>query len=119
MAAHNELSKWGEDIATTYLAEHGHQIIARDWHCGKRDLDIITIYDNTLTITEVKTRSNNFFIEPEDAVDRRKIHSISIATNAFVKKHKIDLDISFDIISIVGTKDDYQLRHIQNAFLPL
>lgn len=118
MAAHNELGKWGETTAAKYLEDLGHQIIARDWHYGKRDLDIVTIFDNILTVTEVKTRSDNYFAEPEDAIDLRKIQSISIATNAFVKKYKIDLDISFDIISIIGTEDDYHIRHIKNAFLP-
>ena len=30
MAAHNELGKWGEDLATEYLQEKGYEILERD-----------------------------------------------------------------------------------------
>ena len=41
MAAHNELGKWGEDLATTYLEQKGYTIMERDWKSGRRDIDII------------------------------------------------------------------------------
>ena len=41
MASHNELGKWGEDIAANYLERLGYTIIERDWKSGHRDLDII------------------------------------------------------------------------------
>lgn len=118
MAAHNELGKWGENLAAQYIEELGHKVVARDWHCGRRDLDIVTIHDNTLTIIEVKTRSDTNFTEPEAAITKQKIMSIGIATNAFVKTYCINMEVQFDIIFIIGSKDDYQIRHIPDAFIP-
>ena len=43
MAAHNELGKWGEDLATAYLEQKGYTIVERDWKSGRRDIDIIAI----------------------------------------------------------------------------
>ena len=43
MAAHNELGKWGEDMAEAYLRNNGYIILERDWHSGHRDIDIIAI----------------------------------------------------------------------------
>ena len=43
MASHNELGKWGEDVAATYLERQGYTIMERDWKSGHRDLDIIAL----------------------------------------------------------------------------
>lgn len=120
MAAHNDLGHWGEQKAAEYLEHKGYGIMRRNWHYGKRDLDIVAFKDDTVVIVEVKTRRNNTFTEPEQAVDRQKIKSLSIAANAFVKAERIDADIRFDIISITGiSDDDYNINHIEDAFMPL
>ena len=41
MAAHNELGRWGEELAARHLERQGFKILFRDWHCGHRDLDLI------------------------------------------------------------------------------
>ena len=45
MAQHNELGKWGEDLAARMLEDKGYRIIARDWKDGHKDLDIVAIDD--------------------------------------------------------------------------
>lgn len=119
MAQHNELGRWGEDVAARFLIEKGYTILERDWRDCHKDLDIIAVDGRCLVVVEVKTRRNDLFRSPELAVDRRKIKNITLATNKYVKLHQIDLDIRFDIISIVGTGDaDYRIEHIEDAFLP-
>lgn len=119
MAAHNELGKWGEQQAVDYLERKGYRIVARDWKDGHRDLDLVAMDGDTLVIVEVKTRRNNVFGEPEEAVDWRKIRSLSIAASRFVRLYRINSDIRFDIVSITG--DDtghFNVNHIVDAFLP-
>ena len=41
MAAHNDLGKWGEEMAARYLMDNGYAILERDWRYQRRDLDII------------------------------------------------------------------------------
>lgn len=119
MAAHNELGKWGEQQAVDYLEKKGYRILARDWRDGHRDLDLVAIDGNTLVIVEVKTRRNNLFGEPEEAVDWRKIRSLSIAASRFVKQYRIDCDIRFDIVSVTGDNTGrFEVNHIVDAFLP-
>ena len=55
MAYHNELGKWGEDVAVSYLQQLGYVILHRDWDYHHRDLDIVAIDNGTLVIVEVKT----------------------------------------------------------------
>lgn len=118
MAAHNELGKWGEDTAARYLSDKGYVIIARDWRIGHRDIDIIAMHQGWLVIIEVKTRANGSIVTPEEAVDYRKIQSVCLATNAYVKANRIDAPIRFDIIAVTGNCYNYEIDHIEDAFTP-
>ncbi len=120
MAEHNERGRWGEQVAAEYLERKGFRILDRDWRAGHRDLDIIAIDSDELVIVEVKTRKNNYFVEPETAVNVKKIRNICIAASIYVKMNRIDLPIRFDIVAITGTADtDYSINHIERAFLPI
>jgi len=102
MAAHNELGKWGEDLAAAYLQEKGYVILERDWKSGHHDLDIVAKEGNTLVVVEVKTRRNRIFGDPEEAIDYKKRRSLLSAINHYVKTHYACRSVRFDVISVVG-----------------
>jgi len=103
MAAHNELGKWGEDLAAAHLQQKGYIILERDWKSGHSDLDIIAQDDDTIVIVEVKTRRNRLFGDPQEAIDYKKRKSLQSAINHYVKSHRLGNQVRFDIVSIVGT----------------
>ena len=120
MAAHNELGRWGEIKAAEYLQQKGYVILHRDWKYKRRDLDIVAFKDDTCVIVEVKARADAYIMAPEMAVDRQKVRSIMVAANAYIKLYRIDKDIRFDIISIVGSNEnDISINHIEDAFMPI
>lgn len=120
MAAHNELGQWGEQKASEYLEQKGYRIIERDWHIGHRDIDIVAIDGCTMVFVEVRTRSDNYLISPEESVNRKKIQSVTLAANAYIKIHRVNLNVRFDVVAItVTTKDIYKINHVENAFRPL
>lgn len=121
MASHNETGKWGEDYAQAYLAKKGYTIKERDWHLGKRDIDIIALTEDmmTLVFVEVKTRKWDTIIDPTEAVNRQKMKSIGYCANAYIKTMNLDMDFRFDIISIVGDEEtQIDIEHIEDAFNP-
>ena len=119
MAEHNDLGKWGEDVALAYLLDQGYRLLDRNWHQGHRDLDLIMQQDDTLVIVEVRTRGNNLFMDPEQTVDALKMLSLSKAANAYIRLHRISLNIRFDIVAITGTpSSDFTINHIEDAFYP-
>ena len=120
MAAHNELGKWGEDLAAEYLQRKGYTIIERDWKSGRRDLDIIALDEDmdVVVFVEVKTRRNNLYGQPEEAVDYHKLQSLRQAINHYIQFRHIRQEVRFDIISIVGTTDtEPVIEHLQNVAL--
>ena len=50
MAEHNEFGKEGEEEAAAYLIDKGYSIRHRNWHCGKKELDIVAEYRNELIV---------------------------------------------------------------------
>ena len=119
MAEHNDLGKWGEDVALAYLLDQGYRLLDRNWHQGHRDLDLIMQQDDTLVIVEVRTRRNNLFMDPDQTVDALKMLSLSKAANAYIRLHRISLNIRFDIVAITGTpSSDFTINHIEDAFYP-
>lgn len=118
MATHNTYGKIGEDMAAAYLEKNGYVIKHRNWRWNRKELDIVAQKDDMLIIVEVKSRKNELFGLPEEAVDGRKIRHIISSTDAYIKKFCIDSPVRFDIISIVGDKEEHVIQHIENAFFP-
>lgn len=118
MAAHNELGRWGEDLAAAFLEEKGYAIVERDWKSGHHDLDIVAKDGSTLVIVEVKTRRNRLYGNPEEAIDYRKRRSLLSAINHYTKSHRIYSQVRFDIISIVGNMGEKpEIDHIIDVAL--
>lgn len=118
MAEHNILGTFGEEEAAIYLESNKYIIRHRNWRSGKKELDIIAEKDGELIVAEVKTRRDTQFATPQDAVDGRKIRRIVAATDAYLRKFCLDLPVRFDIITIVGSENDYIIEHIKEAFYP-
>ncbi len=110
MAEHNELGKWGEELAAKYLEQKGYVIRDRDWRQGKLDLDIVAVADDgeTVVFVEVKARKTNAFGQPEQAVDAKKIKRLARAADSYVKSLGVSAPLRFDIVSIIGDQKEVQ-----------
>ena len=115
----HELGKLGEGLAANYLIDKGYQILERNWHSGHKEVDIIALDDDYLVIVEVKTRKSDDFGEPDIAVGRDKQRMLIWAADAYVRIKKLNVDVRFDIISIVFTDTEPEIEHIEDAFIPL
>ena len=118
MAEHNDLGKMGEELAVNYLIGKGYEILERNWRNKHKEIDIVAKDGETLVIVEVKTRQSDGFGEPDMAVTRQKQKCLVYAANAYVFSKRLDLDIRFDIISIVFNQGNPKIDHIEDAFLP-
>jgi len=116
MAEHNILGKRGEILALELLKDKGYKILETNWRHKKDELDIIALDENELVIVEVKTRSTDFFGEPEDAVNEAKMNRMINAAEEYIEQNEIELECRFDIVSIVLNKNKKTIRHIKNAF---
>lgn len=114
----HELGKLGEDLAVDYLTDKGYQILERNWRSGHKEIDIIALHDDLLVIVEVKTRKSDEFGEPDIAVGAYKQRMLTWAADAYVRYKKLNVDVRFDIISIVISDEEPEIEHIEDAFIP-
>ena len=125
MAEHNDLGKWGEQYVEAFLRRKGYIILERDWRHGRSlcDIDLIckTADQTTIVFVEVKTRSADDIMLPEDAVTLNKMRRLGHSADNYVKMNNITEDLRFDIVALVGNSNDEepQINHIEDAFNPL
>ena len=118
MAKHNELGMQGEDRARAFLITNGYKIRDTNYRAGRLELDIVAEKDGWLIIVEVRTRSTDIFIAPEESIDLRKIRNLVNAANAYINHHNWRGETRFDIISVIPEGENFKIDHIEDAFLP-
>ncbi len=118
MAQHNQLGKRGEQEAVKYLLNKGYEIIATNWQEKKFEIDIILQDKNDLVFVEVKTRTSDFFGNPEEAVDLKKQKHLIEGADYYIQQNEIDLECRFDVISVILNDVTCEIHHIKDAFYP-
>ena len=116
MAQHNLFGKEGEEIAIAYLRREAYKILHTNWRNKKLELDIVAQHKEMLVIVEVKSRSNDYFEHPKEAVTIKKQKRIVQAADAYIQEMNIDLEARFDIITILKKNGKFDLEHIEDAF---
>lgn len=119
MAEHNELGRNGENEAADFLAHKGYTILQRNWRYQKLEIDIVAQHKNKLVIVEVKARGTGIWGSPEEAVTKGKIKFLAEATEAYINEFNLDMEVRFDIVTIVYQGDSFLIEHIEEAFHPL
>ena len=117
MAEHNDFGNLAEDLAAEFLAKKNYKILVRNFRYQKAEIDIVAEFENIIVVTEVKARSYNTVIEPQEAVTKKKIKSIVMCADFFMSEKNIDTEVRFDIITVLpDEKGVLQLNHIEDAF---
>lgn len=119
MATHNETGTKGEQIAANYLEKKGYTVLETNWRFKNLEADIIASIDKTLVIAEVKTRKSNYFGEPETFVNKQKQKNLINAANEYIIRNQLDMEVRFDIISVIVNDKEIKVNHIEDAFYPL
>lgn len=119
MESNVEIGRAGEKIAKEYLINLGYDFQEENYRFQHLEIDLIFIHENQLIVVEVKARNTTAFGEPYEAVTRKKQQQIIKATNYYILENKTDLDVRFDIVSILfKDESNYELEHIIDAFVP-
>lgn len=119
MDSTREKGSAAEEIAVKYLLEKGYEILEQNWYSQHQEIDIIARKGGIIAFIEVKSLYSNYLREPYQSVNRNKQRLIISAANAYIRKHNVNDEVRFDIISILLGKHEPQIEHIENAFYPM
>ena len=119
MAEHNTTGTKGEKLASAFLEKKGYAVLETNWRFKNLEADIIATTGKTLVIAEVKTRKSNYFGEPETFVNKQKQKNLIKTAHEYIIRNELDLEVRFDIISIIMGDNQVKINHIEDAFYPL
>ena len=117
MAEHNRLGKWGEEEVIAHLVKNGYAIVEHNWRMNHLEIDIIASKGRDIVFVEVKTRREKGS-RPEDAINARKISNMVRAANVYLRAHRVDLNVRFDVAAISGDPHDFELLYMEDAAPP-
>ena len=117
MAEHNELGKKGEQLAIDFLIEKEYKIHEKNYRYLKAEVDIIAQKENILACIEVKTRSSDYFGNPQDFVNPKKIKLLLSAIDHYITERDLDVEVRFDIVAIIKQQNTLKIEHLKDAFL--
>ncbi|HEY9087935.1 MAG TPA: YraN family protein [Anaerolineaceae bacterium] len=118
MHAKQMVGRWGENVAAEYLKNRGYTIVARNRRTPYGELDLIASKGAELVFVEVKTRTNNAFGLPEEAINPAKAqHLLDSAQHFLLEYSPQEIDWRVDVIAIQGRPNgtDTQIEWFQNV----
>lgn len=116
MGKHNEFGKLGEQFAVDFLLEKGYKVQYRNYRYLKAEIDIIAQKKNVLAIVEVRARSNDQIIPIAETITPKKIRLLAMAADHYVTEHDLDVEVRFDIITILKNSKIFKIEHLEDAF---
>lgn len=118
MSDRNGLGPKGEELAAGYLTCHGYKIRHRNWRSGRTEIDIVAENDQFIVFAEVKSRSADYAVHPAEAVNVPKQRTIINAASNYIDTYGIVKEARFDIITVVFSRHNSEIDHIENAYYP-
>lgn len=104
----------GEDLACEYLKKNGYEILERNKHFSKLcEIDIIAKIKNRIVFVEVKTRKNNNFGTPLEAITKTKYNNIKTGVLSYLQENKIK-SYQIDVIGIT-LEPELKIEHLKNV----
>ncbi len=116
MTKNQALGKQGELLAAEYLKEQGYHIVYRNYRYLQAEIDIIAQKRDQLVVVEVKFRQRNFIEDLSQSISKKKRNLLIMAADQFVQSRELNLELRFDVITIIQNDQEYTIEHIENAF---
>ncbi len=103
-----------EEIAITFLKDHYAKILDTNYRCKFGEIDIVVKDKDFIAFVEVKFRDTDKQGDASEAVDYKKMRTISRVSDYYRMEKRISeyLPIRFDVIAI----NSNGIRWIKNAF---
>ena len=111
------LGSEGERQAETYLRHQRYVILRRNYRCRAGEVDLVALDGHTVVFVEVKTRTQEGFGSPLEAVDRRKQRQIRRAAQYYLRENRLhDRNARFDVVGVWCARGEIHCLLVKNAF---
>ncbi len=100
-----------EDLACGYLEDIGYSILARNYHCGFGEIDIIAQDGETLVFVEVKGGADLEFGHPAERFTPKKFDMVLSCAYKFMEEMGLDREFRIDLLVVLGKN----VEHYKNV----
>ena len=108
--------KEGEDIATQFLRKNGYEILDRNFNKKQGEKEDVEKEKEEYVFIEEKTRKNEEYGQPVEAIDKNKIKHLKKAISYYLYVNKLENEfIRIDVIEIKFIKNKIYINHIKQA----
>ena len=117
MDARAHLGRSGEDAAAAMLVRSGFRVVDRNFRCRAGEIDIVARRGRLLVFCEVKARRSTRWGDPSEAVNYAKRNRLRRLAAEWMSLHRPgDVDVRFDVVSVIVRAGCMQTRHVPDAF---
>lgn len=107
----------GEEIAARYLMSRGWRVLHRNWRFHHKEVDLVVEKDGTVAFVEVKTRAEDGWGHPLDAITVGKRRELLIAARGWIAEHGLRYTaFRFDAVMVVVGRSGLTLEHVEDAW---
>ena len=116
-SARIELGRAGERAAADLLRQRGYEVVGTGFRARRGELDLICRRGTDLVIVEVKTRTDDSFGTPAEAVGARKRRALMAAAAEYRALAGWRGSIRYAIVGLTARKDGgFETELIEDAF---
>ena len=112
-----ELGRAGEKAAAEFLRRRGYEVVGTGFRARRGELDLICRRGSELVVVEVKTRADDSFGTPAEAVGPRKRRALMAAAAEYRALAEWRGPISYAVVGLIEGKDGrFEVELIEDAF---
>lgn len=108
------LGQTGETLAAQLLQRKGHQILALNRKNKLGEIDILSREGKTIVVTEVKTKSTNFFGAAIEMITPAKQRKLVLLTHHLQAEYQTD-NVRIDVVAVDSAATEPVLKHYKGV----
>lgn len=107
-----------ERRALRFLQQYGLKHLGSNYRTAGGEIDLILQDGQTIVFVEVRSRSDNRYMEAVESIGGDKIRRIINASQQYLQRHGLsDTALCrFDIVTLTGKSNSARIEWIKNAF---
>lgn len=110
----------GEVFAARHLRDQGYTILCANYRTRFGEVDIIAEKDTYIVFVEVKSRAQDAYYSPREAVTAEKQRRIVKTALLFLSQNPTNKQPRFDVIEVVTAVGEpmklLEIHHLENAY---
>jgi putative endonuclease len=100
-ASRQAMGRYGEDVAERHLVDQGLVVLDRNWRCHEGEIDLVLRDGATLVICEVKTRHDDAFGTPHQAITAAKLERLRRLATRWTSEHGVrPPEVRIDLVAV-------------------